>query len=442
MTAKTHNAYAPGHSPDQVKHHEWRTAENSAAHLIPHLQRLSSADPGLQLLDVGAGSGTITASLARYIPGGHITATDISDEILDKAKQHALSEGLLDDEPRLSFQRADVYSLPFEDASFDVTHAHQVLCHLDDPVLAVGEMLRVTRPGGVVALRETDMHMFAFWPELPGLLRFHELQVSTLLANGGQDKGGRRLVRWALEAGARREHVDAGFGTWCYSAPEDREAWGQIRTKAIDMGLATETQLGDMVVAWETWRDTDEATLDSPFLRASKVCSSISALAPHSSITCSARPGGTTTTPSLSPTSTSPGLIHRSSLNWTATLISEALVKVLLPRMDVPLANTGNPISWCSPTSLTRPSTTTPAAPRYLARVDMSPPQQAEYISRGCWMYMTLPASLQSAKCSAGLGEAVSLAGTILTVTAGPRILVVPVRCSGDHIESPSRKPP
>lgn len=83
-----------------------------------------------------------------------------------------------------------------------------------------------------------------------------------------------------------------------------------------------------------------------------------------------------------------------------------------------------------------RPSTTTPAAPRYLARVDMSPPQQAEYRPLGCWIYMTFPASLQSAKCLEGLGEVVSLISTILTVTAGPMIL------PGDRMRIPSRNPP
>ena len=51
----------------------------------------------------------------------------------------------------------DVYALPFEDDSFDVTHAHQVLQHVADPVAALREMARVTRPGGIVAARDISI---------------------------------------------------------------------------------------------------------------------------------------------------------------------------------------------------------------------------------------------------------------------------------------------
>ena len=55
----------------------------------------------------------------------------------------------------------DVHDLPFPSGSFDVVHAHQVLQHVADPVAALREMVRVCRPGGVVAVR-------AGIPEHPG----------------------------------------------------------------------------------------------------------------------------------------------------------------------------------------------------------------------------------------------------------------------------------
>lgn len=223
MAASQCNKYGPGYASQHVKHHEWRTAENSAAHLIPRLQTMAMKNPQIKMLDVGAGSGTISASLAKYIPEGHVTATDISEEILTRAKQYAKSKGV----HNLDVQQANVYQLPFPDSTFDITHAHQVLCHLDTPSDAIRELVRVTKPGGVVALRESDMHMWCFWPELPGLLKFHETQIKTLISNGGQDKGGRQLVSWVIKAGVARENITASFGTWCYSALEDRQAWGE-----------------------------------------------------------------------------------------------------------------------------------------------------------------------------------------------------------------------
>lgn len=73
-------------------------------------------------------------------PQGRIVATDISDEILQKAAKYAEDAGV---GQMVQTQKASVYELPFEDGSFDVVHASQVLMHLDEPGRAVMEMVRV-----------------------------------------------------------------------------------------------------------------------------------------------------------------------------------------------------------------------------------------------------------------------------------------------------------
>ena len=139
---ESHSKYLSGYAPNATIHHEWRTASNSAPHLLPILKGLASTNPKLTLLDVGAGSGTITASFAAYMPPqGRIVATDISDEILRKAAKHAEDVGV---GQMVQTQKASVYELPFADGSFDVVHASQVLVHLDEPERAVREMIRVT----------------------------------------------------------------------------------------------------------------------------------------------------------------------------------------------------------------------------------------------------------------------------------------------------------
>lgn len=120
--------------------------------------------------------------------------------------------------------------LPFDDATFDVVHCHQVLAHLPRPADALREMLRVTRPGGVVAAREGDLETEIVWPELPDFARFHALTVGFIKMGGGSVKAGRQLFSWALQAGADPKQVTPSLGTWCYYEAEERKVWGKLRT--------------------------------------------------------------------------------------------------------------------------------------------------------------------------------------------------------------------
>ena len=134
--------YTHGHAESVLRSHRWRTAENSVAYLLPHLS------PGLTLLDVGSGPGTITADLAERVAPGRVTALEVSEETA------ALTRDELDrrDVAHATVRVGDVHALPFPDDTFDVVHAHQVLHHVADPVQALREMARVARPGGLVAV--------------------------------------------------------------------------------------------------------------------------------------------------------------------------------------------------------------------------------------------------------------------------------------------------
>src|ERR1700758_3076475 len=125
--------YTHGHHGSVLRSHRWRTAENSAAYLLPHLS------PDAKVLDVGCGPGTITADLADRVPRGHVTGIDAAQEVIDQAAE------AVGDRANLKFATGDVYALDYPDDSFDIVHAHQVLQHLGDPVRALAEMRRVTR---------------------------------------------------------------------------------------------------------------------------------------------------------------------------------------------------------------------------------------------------------------------------------------------------------
>src|SRR4051812_18183803 len=161
------NRYTHGHHESVLRSHVWRTAENSAAYLLPHLRS------GMRLLDVGCGPGTITADLAAIVAPGEVVALDNAAGVLDTARSTMADR----DATNVTVQQADVYRLPFGDDEFDVVHAHQVLQHLTDPVAALAEMRRVCRAGGVVAARDSDYPAFTWFPEEPLMDRWLSLYL-------------------------------------------------------------------------------------------------------------------------------------------------------------------------------------------------------------------------------------------------------------------------
>lgn len=239
--------YTHGHHESVLRSHRWRTAENSAAHLLP---RLKSGDT---LLDVGCGPGTITADLATRITPGRVTALETTEQALDLARAEIARRGL----DTVDFAVGDVHALDFPDNSFDVVHAHQVLQHVGDPVAALREMRRVTRPGGVIAVRDSDYAAFAWFPRLPELDEWLELYRRIARGNGGEPDAGRRLLSWAHAAGLT--DAVATSSTWCFATGEDRQWWGGMwADRILESDLARQARaegadLQRISAAWRTW---------------------------------------------------------------------------------------------------------------------------------------------------------------------------------------------
>ncbi|MQY12540.1 Ubiquinone/menaquinone biosynthesis C-methyltransferase UbiE [Streptomyces sp. RB5] len=243
--------YTHGHHESVLRSHRWRTAENSAAYLLGELR------PGLDVLDVGCGPGTITADLAALVAPGRVTGVDTSEGVLADAREEAAARG----SANVTFAAADVERLDFPDDSFDIVHAHQVLQHVGDPVRALAEMRRVCRPGGVVAARDSDYAAMTWFPQVPELDGWLALYQRVARAGGGEPDAGRRLLSWAHAAGFT--DVTAGGSVWCFASPEERAWWSGLwadRTTgssyaalAVDGGHATAASLERIAAAWREW---------------------------------------------------------------------------------------------------------------------------------------------------------------------------------------------
>jgi len=243
--------YTHGHHEAVLRSHRWRTVENSAAYLQPHLEA------GMSLLDVGCGPGTITLDFANLVNPGHVIGIDVAPAAIEAASAERDNRGA----SNVEFRTADLYALEFDDDAFDVVHAHQVLQHLTDPVRALREMRRVCTPGGLVAARDGDYNAFTWYPAYPALDAWLEMYDTVARANRGEPDAGRYLLAWAHAAGFT--DVRAGASTWCFSTPEDRGWWGDlwadrvtesaISAQAVEIGAATRDELVEMADAWRSW---------------------------------------------------------------------------------------------------------------------------------------------------------------------------------------------
>lgn len=249
--------YTHGHHESVLRSHTWRTAANSAAYL------LGSLKPHMTILDIGCGPGTITADLAQLVPDGRVTGIDQVAGVLDQARTTAAER----DVANVEFAVADVHALDYPDNSFDVVHAHQVLQHVGDPVRALREMYRVTKPGGIVAARDGDYSGMVWYPQTPGMDDWLDLYLRVARANGGEPDAGRRLKSWALQAGFT--DIASSSSNWCFATAEERAWWSGLwadRTlasayaeRATQGGHATEDQLRAVSEAWREWGRQEDA---------------------------------------------------------------------------------------------------------------------------------------------------------------------------------------
>ncbi len=243
--------YTHGHHDSVLRSHRWRTAQNSAAYLLPRLH------PGVSLLDIGCGPGTITVDLAGRVAPGEVVGVDTSAEVVAEATAHAGEQGVTG----VTFEVGDAYSLRFDDDTFDVVHAHQVLQHLGDPVAALAEMRRVCRPGGVVAARDADYPAMTYFPADPGLDAAQAAYVAMARANGAHPDAGRRLLRWAHEAGFGT--VVPSASVWCFATPAERSWWGglwaervtgsRLAEQLLASKLADRAALAGFADGWRRW---------------------------------------------------------------------------------------------------------------------------------------------------------------------------------------------
>lgn len=179
---------------------------------------------GERVLEVGCGAGAVLGVLGRRFPGARLVGIDREPAQIGYAREHLARLGL---EAELAV--GDAAALPWPDASVDHVFAMWFLEHLADPGPALDEARRVLRPGGTIALTETDYDALLVHPSSPDLDALAGAQREHFARNGNA-RAGRRLGGWLAAHGfADVTNEIAGFHFF-RGSPEETE---RLRVHAL-----------------------------------------------------------------------------------------------------------------------------------------------------------------------------------------------------------------
>jgi len=248
--------YQLGHHPSVVARHARRTAETAAAFFLPFLK------PGMRLLDVGCGPGSITSGFAQRVAPGETIGIDPSADVIATAKALARTTRARN----LTFEVGSIYEPRFAAETFDAVFSHQMLQHLRHPLEALRQMRALLAPGGLLGVRVVDWGSTIFYPESEATRRFLALHFDWASRNGTEPNAGRHLRRWCQEAGFGETRVTASTESDAdaHATRERGEMFAErvlrssLADKALECGIATRSDLEGIAAAWRArGRDPD-----------------------------------------------------------------------------------------------------------------------------------------------------------------------------------------
>lgn len=158
------------------------------------ITRLLDLRDGLKVLDIGSGTGDDARRIAGIVaPNGSVVGLDCGIEMVAEARRRAAGTGV-----PVEFIQGDAQALDFADNTFDRARAERVLIHLPDAAAAIRELVRVTRPGGLVVLSDIDGGTIFLNSTKKRLATDLVLALTDDLTNGWM---GRQMHRHLAEAG-------------------------------------------------------------------------------------------------------------------------------------------------------------------------------------------------------------------------------------------------
>lgn len=232
MTSKPDSPPSWGSQYRLIASEKWKAKSAAMGKAVTEaLVEYSQPRLGMQVVDLASGTGEPAISLAvRVGAQGHVTALDLSAELLEIAAERARARGL----QNFTTRQGDAHSLQFPDNSFDLATSRFGVMFFRDPELAFRELRRVLRPGARACFLAWGPFDQPYWESTMGVVHRHA--GGSLLEPGGPDPF-RFAERGSLSAILRA----AGFDDiaeetktlpWTWPGTPE-EVWEQARTVAV-----------------------------------------------------------------------------------------------------------------------------------------------------------------------------------------------------------------
>lgn len=205
--------------------------------------------PGTAAVDLGCGPRGILDLLSdRVGPTGHVVGVDTEPAHVAMATELAQARNLAN----VEIIQADARHTGLPSASFDVVHARLLLINIPEPCDVVREMVRLAKPGGWVLSFEADCEGSICYPSNPAYERLVDMFAPVFTRNGADWKIGRRVAELYRTAGLVDVQVEARGDV--YPRGHTRrtirvDLIRSMRPSVLELGLATETELDDLMAA-------------------------------------------------------------------------------------------------------------------------------------------------------------------------------------------------
>jgi ubiquinone/menaquinone biosynthesis C-methylase UbiE len=207
--------------------------------------------PGWTCLDLGCGAVGILGPLSRRVgPTGRVVGVDLDPRQLAAARALVREEGL----GGVEVLERDAYATGLPAASFDLVHVRFLFAPAGRDEALLAEMLRLVRPGGILAVQEPDSASWACSPPHPAWDRLQRLVLAVFARQGGDFDAGRRTYGLLRRAGLEAVQVRAAVLALQDGHPYRRlpvQLAASLRRRILEGGLLDEAELEDLIAAGE-----------------------------------------------------------------------------------------------------------------------------------------------------------------------------------------------